>query len=151
MRSSQKKETRPHTSVHGTSGFASMMATHACTVSSVEASVCGARRGTNSPPSHFLCTTEHSRQFWTLALRPCSLQSNNQRFRSLRSCQSKCAGKEVTTVLPSWCRSLSALFVTLASHLTMPPSDISDLSFPMEKAVAVDCGANMSPELIPSP
>ena len=85
---------------------------------------------------------------------PLSFQSNNHRFRILRSCERKCAGKEITTagydwtpVLPSWYRcSLCALLVTLASHLTVPPSDISDLSIPMEKAVADDCGANMSPE-----
>ena len=57
IRSSQKKETRPHRCVHATSGFASVMVTHACIVSSFEASVCGVQRGTNSPPCHFLCAT----------------------------------------------------------------------------------------------
>ena len=153
MRSSQKKETRPHTSVHATSVFPRMWVTHACTMSFVEASVCGARRGTNSPPCHILCTTEHSRQFWTLDLRPCSLQSNNQRFRSLRSCQSKCAGKETSNDRAPF---LVPLSFCAARDTCFPPHDATIRHFRHIVADGKGCGSRLrrqheSRELIPSP
>ena len=77
MQSSQKKENILHRSVDTTSVFPSVMVTHACTVSPVEASVCGAQRGTNSSPCHFLCATMHSRPFSTLALRRARPKATN--------------------------------------------------------------------------
>ena len=90
---------------------------------------------------------------------PCSFQSNDQRFRSLRSCKRTCAGKEITTAGHDWTPvSFLVPFLSFctARDTCFRPHDATIRHYRPAVPDGKGCGSRLrrqheSGELIPSP